>query len=193
MGRRKVIEDQDLIAAARAVFIEKGALGTTKDVARRAGVSEAVIFQRFPTKAALFLAAMMPPPTDVSGIVVREGPDHKRDLVETGARMLAYFRTLIPAVMHLVTYPQINMSDVIAHQNAMPANELTMSLTAHLSELHRRGAVNAPKPMASAALFVAAIHSLAIYELMELHGGEPMDHAVGQFVDAMWAGLGPPT
>lgn len=193
MGRRRVIEDEVLIGAARAVFLEQGAFGTTKDVAKRAGVSEAVIFQRFPTKAALFLAAMMPPHLDVSSIVATGGTDPRRDMVETGARLLAYFRTLIPTVMHLITYPQIGMSDVIAHQNAKPEEELTAALTAHLAELHRQGKVNAPKPMASAALFIAAIHSLALYELMELHGGEPLDHAVEQFVDAMWAGLGPPT
>lgn len=193
MGRRKVIDDKILIEAARAVFREQGAFGTTKDVAKRAGVSEAVIFQRFPTKAALFLAAMMPPPLDVGSIILTGGPDPKRDLVETGARLLGHFRTVIPTVMHLITYPQIRMSDVIAHQNAMPADVLTGALTAHLAELHRQGKVNAPKPMASAALFVAAVHSLALYELMELHNGQPMDHAVEQFVDAMWAGLGPPT
>lgn len=193
MGRRRVIEDNVLIEAARAVFIEQGAFGTTKDVARRAGVSEAVIFQRFPTKAALFLAAMMPSRPDVASIVLTGGADPKRELVETGARMLAYFRKIIPTVMHLITYPHIGMSDIVAHHESEPADDLMAALAAHLAELHRQGKVHAPKPLATAGLLVSAIHSLALFEIMEMHGGEPMDHAAEQFVDAMWAGLGPPT
>ncbi len=192
MGRRKVVDDEALLAAARSVFVEQGAFGTTKEVARRAGVSEALIFQRYPTKAALFLAAMMPAAPDI-GAIIATGGDPKSDLVETGLRMLAYFRSVIPTVMHLLTYPHIKMADVIAHhQSGMSPDALNVALAAHLGELHRLGEVKAPSPMASAGLFVSAIHSLALYERMELHGGESMDHAVAHFVDGIWTGLSPP-
>ena len=69
MGRPKIIDDDALLAHARVVFLERGAYGSTKDIAKRAGISESAIFQRFPTKAELFLAAMLPPQVDVSAIV----------------------------------------------------------------------------------------------------------------------------
>ncbi len=193
MGRRKVIDNATLIAAARAVFLEFGAFGTTKEVAKRAGVSEAIIFQRFATKSALFIAAMMPPAPDLATILVTDDPDIKTNLVATGLNMLAYFRTVIPTVMHLITYPDIKMADVIAHHNGNTSPDaLNAGIAAYLSELHHDGRANAPVPLATASLFVSAVHSLAIYELMELHGSAPMDHAVAHFVDAMWTGLSPP-
>ncbi len=192
MGRPKVVKDEALLEAARSVFLELGAFGTTKEVARRAGVSEAVIFQRFPTKAALFVGAMVPTAPDVASLVIVGRDNPKRDLVATGKRMLSYFRKVIPAVMHLITYPNIKMADVFEHFGSMPPQDLNSALTAQLSALHREGKVHAPKPMATASLFVSAIHSLAVFELMEMHGSQPMDHAVEQFVEAIWAGLRPP-
>jgi hypothetical protein len=45
--------------------------------------------------------------------------------------------------------------------------------------------------MTTASLFVSAIHSLAVFELMEIHGGKNMDHAVKAFVEALWSGIAP--
>src|SRR5512138_22392 len=101
MGRHKVVADDQLLRHAREVFLKNGAFGSTKEIARRAGVSEATLFQRYPTKAALFLAAMVPPEVDVAGIV--RAPTKRADpegaLTEIGRRMLVYFRSLIPTVM----------------------------------------------------------------------------------------------
>jgi AcrR family transcriptional regulator len=60
MGRRKLVEDDALLAVAREAFVERGIAASTRDIARRAGISEAVIYQRHPTKADLFFAAMVP-------------------------------------------------------------------------------------------------------------------------------------
>jgi AcrR family transcriptional regulator len=49
MGRRKLVEDDELLAVARGVFVEKGIAASTREIARRAGISEAVIYQRHPT------------------------------------------------------------------------------------------------------------------------------------------------
>ena len=56
MPRPRLIDDATLLAAAREVFVEKGVGATTREVARYAGVSEGVIFQRYATKADLFFA-----------------------------------------------------------------------------------------------------------------------------------------
>ena len=54
MGRPKLIEDEELLSAAREVFVEKGIGASTREIAAKAGISEAVIFQRHDTKADLF-------------------------------------------------------------------------------------------------------------------------------------------
>ena len=58
--------DADRLDAAREVFVEKGPGASTREVARRAGVSEGVLFQRYGTKRDLFFAAMMIPADDLT-------------------------------------------------------------------------------------------------------------------------------
>lgn len=193
MGRHKIVADEQLLRHAREVFLKGGAFGSTKEIARRAGISEATLFQRYPTKAALFLAAMVPPDVDVEGIV--HAPTKRTDpegaLTEIGRRMLAYFRSLIPTVMHLMTHPSIRMADVTAHFQRTPEDALARALATYLRDAQARGKVKVRDPMAAAGLLISAIHSLALFELMEMHGGQDMEHAVEPFVKALWGGLDP--
>jgi AcrR family transcriptional regulator len=193
MGRHKIIGDVQLLQHARDVFLKGGAFGSTKEIARRAGISEATLFQRYPTKAALFLAAMVPPEVDVKVIV--HAPTKRMNpqgaLTEIGQRMLAYFRSLIPTVMHLMMHPSISMADVTAHFQRMPEHALAEALATYLRDAEARGKVKVHDPMAAASLLVSAIHSLAVFELMEMHGGQDLEHAVELFVKALWSGLDP--
>ncbi len=193
MGRRRIVADEQLLQHARAVFLKGGAFGSTKEIARRAGISEATLFQRYPTKAALFLAAMVPPEADVEGIVL--APTARTDpegaLTEIGRRILAYFRSLIPTLLHLMTHPSIRLADVTAHFRKMPEDALAGALAAYLRDAEARGKVKVRDPMAAAGLLVSAIHSLALFEMMETGGGRDMEHAVEPFVNALWGGLDP--
>lgn len=193
MGRHKIIRDEQLLQHAREEFLKNGAFGSTKEIASRAGVSEATLFQRYPTKAALFLAAMVPQQVDIDAVIhsFTKETDPRRVLTEIGLRILAYFRTVIPVVMHLITNPSISMADVNAHFKGNPVVELFEALAAHMKEASSRGTVNVENPMAAASLFISAIHSLAVFELMEIHGGKNMDHAVKGFVEALWSGIAP--
>jgi AcrR family transcriptional regulator len=58
MGRPTTITDEQILEAARSVFLEEGFGAATSKVARRAGVSEGTIFKRFQTKEELFSAAL---------------------------------------------------------------------------------------------------------------------------------------
>ena len=58
MGRPKTIEDSALLEIARKIFRERGHSASTRDIAEAAGISEAIIYQRFKTKDALFIAAL---------------------------------------------------------------------------------------------------------------------------------------
>jgi hypothetical protein len=105
--------------------------------------------------------------------------------------MLAYFRSLIPTVMHLMTHPSIRMSDVTAHFHETPEQVLAEALSTYLRDAEARGKMHAPNPMATANLLVSAIHSLAVFELMEIHAGQDLKHAIEHFVGALWSGLDP--
>lgn len=55
------IRRAQILAAAREAFLELGNKAKTKDIAQTAGVPESVIFRHFPTKEALFEAAVVEP------------------------------------------------------------------------------------------------------------------------------------
>ena len=58
MPRPVTISEDTILEAARALFIEKGPRATTAEIAKRAGVSEGILFKRFGSKAALHRAAI---------------------------------------------------------------------------------------------------------------------------------------
>src|SRR5215467_8645145 len=112
MGRPKSVETDELLRIAREVFLEGGAYGSTKEIARRAGFSEAALFKRFATKADLFAAAMAPPPPDVEALLAkaRSQNDPHRALHALARSLLSYYRMAIPRVLHLITNPHIGIS-----------------------------------------------------------------------------------
>src|SRR5690348_18019898 len=59
MRKNALANRERILAAAEAVFGEHGALGSTDEVARRAGVGIATVFRHFPTKEALIEAALV--------------------------------------------------------------------------------------------------------------------------------------
>jgi AcrR family transcriptional regulator len=59
LRRHAAANRERILAAAEAVFGARGALGSTEDVAERAGVGIATVFRHFPTKEALIEAALL--------------------------------------------------------------------------------------------------------------------------------------
>jgi len=55
------VRQAQILAAARQAFLEHGLKAKTKDMAKAAGVAESIIFRHFPTKEALFDAAVIEP------------------------------------------------------------------------------------------------------------------------------------
>jgi len=58
MGRTPSIKDEQILEAARQVFMEHGFRASTALLAERAGVSEGTLFNRFHSKEGLFAEAM---------------------------------------------------------------------------------------------------------------------------------------
>jgi AcrR family transcriptional regulator len=75
-GRPPTISEDHLLDAARDVFRERGHDTTTAEIARRARVSEGILFYRYKSKAALLAA-----------VIHREAqpPDALREIAETAA------------------------------------------------------------------------------------------------------------
>jgi AcrR family transcriptional regulator len=104
MARPRTTSDEQILAAARACFLEHGAGVATTIIAERLGISHAVLFQRFGTKEQLLRAALLPQFEPPWLEQLRAGPDERdgetqlRDLAE---QMFGFFQSLVPGVVVL--------------------------------------------------------------------------------------------
>jgi AcrR family transcriptional regulator len=192
MGRRKLISDEDLLATARAVFVEQGMAASTREIARRAGVSEAVIYQRYGTKADLFFRAMVPPTLDLEALLAEPAEGSPLEALERIALgMLAYFRELFPILMPMMSHPGFDFEDFVARHPDAPLERLRNGLVETLQRMQDRGELG-PGPVAPAALMLfASLHSVAVFERLGAHGGTFEDGMVRAMVGALWRGLAP--
>lgn len=79
MGRHKIIADETILESAQNTFRDNQHESTTRQVAQAAGVSHAVLFQRFPTREDLFFRAFLP--TDIHAQLEQLLPAPGEDIV----------------------------------------------------------------------------------------------------------------
>ena len=192
MGRPKTISDDDLLAIAREVFTTHGAFGSTKDIATRAGISEAALFKRFATKAQLFMAAMVPPSPGIEPVLARAAAAKtgQEGIHMVAQALLDYFRIAIPVILPLVAQSQYGSTATPNFQTS-PATGLLKAVAAYVKAEHTRGRLHTDDPQASAGILVSSMHSIALFEIMGFHGGAMPKAAVKALINAMWTGMQP--
>jgi len=193
VGRPKLIQDAELLAVAREVFIEKGLTASTREIANRAGISEAVIYQRHPTKEDLFFAAMVPPALDVEELLATPAddlgvPEH---LEQIALGMVAYFRKLFPILLPLMTHPSFQFEKFAQRHPDAPVGRLRRGLTEYLEAQRKLGRIGVDDVGPAAIVLFAAAHSVALFERLGVHGGDFDDSMIRAMVRALWTGLAP--
>jgi AcrR family transcriptional regulator len=106
MGRPRKVTTEEILAAARQIFWDRGIETPTADIAQQAGVSEALIFKRFATKQDLFLAAIGidQPPAWVKRLDQSlPQADFQADLTDLLTDMLAFYQDMIPRVLMMMS------------------------------------------------------------------------------------------
>lgn len=193
MGRKKSISDQQLLDIARDVFVEKGIAASTREISSRAHISEAVIYQRYATKADLFFAAMAPPPLDLEELLESSGDDEdvQERLEQIASGMLAYFRKLMPVLLPLMTHPSFNYEDFIKQHPDSPMTLLREGLMDYLTQHAEAGKVCPENVAPSGLTLVATMHGLALFEKLGVHGGHFEEDMVKRIVQSIWQGLKP--
>ncbi len=152
-GRPPSIREDEILDAARDVFREQGHAATTAEIARRAGVSEGILFYRYKTKEAL-LAAVIQRET--------EPPERLRELVkEAGRRSLAsnleiLVETILDSTLRVHPLMELGLtspSSEVIHRTLMstaakPSPEQTVELIgAYLLAETRIGRVRTMDPI----------------------------------------------
>jgi AcrR family transcriptional regulator len=191
MGRRKTITNEALLAHAREVFVERGFAGATKEIARRAGVSEAVLFQRHATKADLFFAAMALPAVDLQALFDAPAGGTREQVASITAALVDYFRDSMPVLLPLLSHPGFEFEAFARRHPDSPLNALRQRLMAFFARERDARRIGPVDPGAAAFLVFAFAESVAFFETLGAHDGHMPDAILERSIEVLWRGIGP--
>ena len=191
MTRPKTLSDADLLAAARAAFVERGYGATTREIARTAGVSEGVLFQRYPTKRELFFAAMVLPAPDPATVANPGGGNAFERLTELTEAMTDYFRQTLPVLLPLMTSPGFAFEEFARRHPDSPLDVLRRRLAQFFADEERAGRVRALEPGAASLMVLSLAQTVAFLERLGAHGGRLPPRFVRAALETLWNGLAP--
>jgi len=198
MARPPSIKDEQILEAARQVFLAKGISATTAEVARRAGIAEGSIFNRFPTKHELFKAAMrgsFEEPAWLATLAARAGKEDPREtLVAVGLEAIAYFRTFMPLMMMSWSNPTASgLPEQLTRPDPPPLRALQRFTALFAAEMKGRQ-VRKHDPEVAARAFLGSLQSFVFLGMLQtFHARETLDPEVflRGLVALLWTGLQP--
>jgi AcrR family transcriptional regulator len=191
MGRPKTISNDGVLRIARDVFRKHGHTATTREVAQAVGLSEAILYQRFGSKDALFFAAMHAQGPEIEELLgPEEPPDDAREYLGDVLRRLgAYFAEVIPLALRVMTHPSFDPASLSRTTPGGPA-ELREGLAKRIASLAARGRLRAAEPLMVARLLLSLAHDWGL-GVAFAHGSAPSDRRLQDFLGVLWEGLEP--
>jgi AcrR family transcriptional regulator len=191
MGRHKTISDAEVLRIAREVFREHGHTATTRQIAEAAGISEAVLYQRFGSKDSLFFAAMHLGGPDVEQLLgppapVEDGRTYLRWVV---VRLGQYFADIIPLALREMMHPAFDPARLARTGPGGPP-ALQEGLAQRLRSLAHRKELARPS-IVTARLLVSLAHDWALRGAVSHSSGSLRVGELEEMVDIIWEGLRP--
>ncbi len=191
MGRHKTISDEEVLRIAREVFLHHGHTATTRQVGEAAGISEAVLYQRFGSKDQLFFRAMHGAGPDVEKLLGPADPpaDARAYLQAVAARLSDYFTEAIPPALRVMTHPSFDPAEFFKTQ---PRNHgaLRDGLADRMAVLIRREQMAAVPTVATAQLIVSLAHDWALTQVLAHGAPRTGVRSLREMIDVLWLGLG---
>ncbi len=184
MARPQSITDDEVLAAARAVFLDRGATATVEEVAARCGVGEATVFRRFPTKQALFIAAMdTDHEIDWARVIEPEamaGRELREVLIELGRATVHSGRKIFPLILMKMSNPAL-----IERERTPPRVTKTLEiLTGFFAQEIAAGRIRARDPRVAARIWMGALQHLITFDaFMKPADNLPADTLIEGLVD----------
>ena len=192
MGRARTVEDEDILEAARLAFLDRGQLATTREIADAAGISQAVLYQRFGSKDDLFFTAMEPPPPDLEDLLgepPREPEETEAYLADVAERLYRYFETVAPLFVQLATHTAFHADHLADAHQPMMESGLVESLSARLGDLVKKGCIREGDGSAMAQLLISVVHGEALSAA--LLKALPDEKRRRETIRLIWKGLAP--
>lgn len=186
MPRPRTIDDAQILAAARRVIREQGVAASTREIARAAGISEAVLFQRYGTKLGLIQAALALPAVTIAA---PSAQDPRAALEELALAVLASFRKVLPRLLPMLGSPELQVEQLLRDE-ASPFRRILAAVDRHLTSERDARRIRVKSPHEAAFFLVSALHTAALFEAIE---GRRIvkDQVVRSIVGTLWEGLKP--
>jgi len=182
-----------LIAAAASLFAAKGFNGTTtKEIAKAAGVSEALVFKHFPTKRALYTAILAEKVTVDELLEAVEESAKKRDDRRVFT-LIASFRIrpgVDPTLLRLLLFSALEgheLSDIFFGKHHKVFYD---HLAAYIRTRIDERAFRDVDPLLAARAFIGmVVHHRLLHEIFGVPMHRPHDETVTTYVDLFLSGL----
>lgn len=191
MGRHKTISDERVLQIACDLFGKGGHTVTTRQVADAAGISEAILYQRFGSKDDLFFAAMRPREPDIDALLGPADPtgDPRKYLRTVTIRIADYFGTAIPLALRVMTHPSFDSAS-LARAQPTPATMIRDGLTLRLKSVAKRGKITRGSEAATARVLVSVAHDWALNGVLSPASKSSTARLV-ELIDVIWNGARP--
>lgn len=193
MARPVSISDEQILDAAREVFLRDGYGASTVEIAEVAGVSEGSIFRRFPTKEALFRAAVRAPENPSWILLLGElsgKDDVVRNLAQIAREIIRFAQIRLPIAM-------LGWSNPTSAESALneetPLQRDTRRLADFIKEEVELGRIRPCEPAMVAQLLLSPClnHVLdSVTRKKPIEDGEAQSFA-DQLAQTLWNGLAP--
>ncbi len=200
MARPPKITNDEILVAARQVFLEEGMGASTLKIAEKAGIAEASIFKRFATKQALFLAAIgiSETPQWVKDLPRRQpNPAFKSELTELCHEMMAFYQEVLPRVLMMMVQNKSSLPPLVPP----PPIRDTRLLADFLERACDKGYIKSNNVTIVAHMIVGSIVNYVITTTIATRSPVPLpfpkpqsiepDLFVAQLMETLWAGIAP--
>jgi len=184
MARPQGITDEEVLAAARAVFSSKGISATVEDVAERCHVGVATIFRRFPSKQALFTAAVnVVNDAEWGRFLARraeagDSVSGREALLDLANLLLGTARKMMPLIMMRMANP--GMFD--KESGAARANWIVRALADYFRSEMKAGRMNEMDPRVATRIWLGSLRHIVMIETL----GSTLDElSTEAFVDGL--------
>ena len=188
MARTPSISNQQILDAARTEFLAHGfTKASTVEIARRAGVSEGSIFNRFPTKDELFRTAMdeaLPPVLTLDRFVGKGDP--RRNLIRITRDSIRFLNQFLPKVMLRWSERDSAASGKVCHR----PREILDSLTNFFETEKALGRIDGD-PAIAARVFMGAVWNFCFLQTVAKDRSLSADAFARRLVAGLWRGIAP--
>lgn len=198
-GRKKSVRangrerQASIIAAAAALFASKGFKGTTtREIAKQAGISEALLFKHFPTKRALY-GAILAEKASVSELLAAvEEAARKRDDVRVFTMIASHRirKAADPTMLRLLLFSALEgheLSDMFFRNQHRVFYDY---LAGYIARRMQEGDFRTVDPMLAARSFVGlVVHHRLLHELFKVPARHDPEESVAGYVTLFLNGI----